>query len=170
MIYVCKFVCHFSTPLKSRSKECATMPAPTFLTKYTCENDNNLFFIRLYLWTTQATTPTSPPPSPCTSRAGCPPRWVTGDKEHIGWTPCSWFWFTAWIFLWQIQFFKFLYQLSNWYLRKSAIRSYTQGEGGGLPLKEFEKPLPSPAHRVAKCQFFYADHFCPTKFTPRKSA
>ena len=23
---------------------------------------------------------------------------------------------------------------------------------------------------VAKCQFFYTDHFCPTKFTPRKSA
>ena len=25
-------------------------------------------------------------------------------------------------------------------------------------------------NRVAKCQFFYTDHFCPTKFTPRKSA
>ena len=23
--------------------------------------------------------------------------------------------------------------------------------------------------RVAKCHFFYTDHFCPTKFTPRKS-
>ena len=49
MIYVCKFVCHFSTPLKSRSKECATMPAPTFLTKYTCENDNNLFLYQIVL-------------------------------------------------------------------------------------------------------------------------
>ena len=25
-------------------------------------------------------------------------------------------------------------------------------------------------NRVAKCQFFYTDHFCSTKFTPRKSA
>ena len=24
--------------------------------------------------------------------------------------------------------------------------------------------------RVAKCQFFYTDNFCPTKFSPRKSA
>ena len=31
-------------------------------------------------------------------------------------------------------------------------------------------PAVNARGRVAKCQFFYTDHFCPTKFTPRKSA
>ena len=35
---------------------------------------------------------------------------------------------------------------------------------------DYELDDDGPESRVAKCQFFYTDHLCPTKFTPRKSA
>ena len=48
-------------------------------------------------------------------------------------------------------------------------RSWGQEAGHGMD-GEAMMMVAKVMVRVAKCQFFYTDHFCPTKFTPRESA
>ena len=59
----------------------------------------------------------------------------------------------------------------GWNLRRSG-RRVCAGENGfqSGDVEDNDGENIDGEDRVAKCQFFYKDHFCPTKFTPRKSA